>query len=401
MSEHLCTIKRISLGFLMLSFFLMISDTSGAEETVSTRTIVTMGSSKIYGENLAQARNEAISNGLIYAVAQATAELLPSDSMIRDFQIIDRILLRHTDEVIQDYKVLSTSKSEKLYKVMVQVTVLVEKMEAQLSSVGIILLNKAMPKILLVISEQNLTDSLPQYWWGEDSVFATIFSESSMAETMEGKGFSIIDHDIFFQNIAVQAISHKSDLSNGEAIDLGAQFEADVVIIGKAHALKTSNIMKENTRSYRATMATRALRMDTGEEIASTNQTFITMSADESTGSVDALSGTGRLTGAELSKQIAIAWQDKYKELVGIEMVVKGTKNLANFVELRKVINVIPGVKGIRTREMTADQAIIIVDFEGTERILADALMLNAFSSFGINIYEILPNRLGISFVQD
>jgi len=394
-------IKRISSGFLILSLFLMISNTTGAEEIASTRTIVTIGSSKIYGEDLEQARNEAISNSLIYAVAQATAELLPFDSMIRNFQVIDRILLRHTDEVIQNYKVLSSSKSGKLYRVMVQATVLVEKMEEQLSSVGIVLLKKAMPKILLVISEQNHTDSLPRYWWGEDSVFATIFSESNMAETMERKGFSIIDHDIFFQNTAVQAVSHKSDLSNREAVDLGGYFEADVVIVGNAVALKTTNIMKENTRSYRATMITRALRIDTGEEIASTNQTFITMSSDESTCSVDALSGTGRLTGAELSKQIASAWQDKYKEVAGIEMVVKGTKNLAYFVELRKVINVTPGVKGIRTREMTVDQAIIVVDFEGTERTLADALMLNAFSSFGINIYEILPNRLGIAFVPD
>lgn len=401
MPGYLYTVKRILLGFLILSLFLMISNATGAEEVVSTRTIVTIGSSKIYGENLEQARSEAISNSLIYAVAQATAELLPFDSMIRNFQVIDRILLRHTDEVIQDYMVLSTSRSGKLYKVMVQATVLVEKMEEQLSSVGIALLKKAMPKILLVISEQNLTDSLPQYWWSEDSAFTTIFSESSMAETMEAKGFSIIDHDMFFQNIAAQAVSHKPDLSNREAVDLGVHFEADVVIVGKATALKTTNIMKENTRSYRAAMTARALRTDTGEEIGSTNQTFITMSTDELTGGVDALSGTGRLTGAELSKQIASAWQDKYKELVGIEMVVKGTKNLANFVELRKVINVTPGVKGIRTQEMTVNQAIIVVDFEGTEKALADALMLNAFSSFGINIYEISPNHLGIAFVQD
>lgn len=401
MPGYIYTIKRILLGFLILSISLMISDTTGAEEIASTRTIVTIGSSKIYGENLEQARSEAISNSLIYAVAQATAELLPFDSMIRNFQVIDSILLRHTDEVIQDYKVLSTSRSGKLYRVMVQATVLVEKMEEQLSSVGIALLKKAMPKILLVISEQNLTDSLPQYWWSEDSAFTTIFSESSMAETMEGKGFSIIDHDMFFQNIAAQAVSHKPDLSNREAVDLGVHFEADVVIVGKATALKTTNIMKENTRSYRATMTARALRTDTGEEIGSTNQTFITMSTDELTGGVDALSGTGRLTGAELSKQIATAWQDKYKELVGIEMVVKGTKNLANFVEFRKVINVTPGVKGIRTLEMTVDQAIIVIVFEGTEKALADALMLNTFSSFGINIYEIAPNHLGIAFVQD
>jgi len=125
-------IKRISSGFLILSLFLMISNTTGAEEIASTRTIVTIGSSKIYGEDLEQARNEAISNSLIYAVAQATAELLPFDSMIRNFQVIDRILLRHTDEVIQNYKVLSSSKSGKLYRVMVQATVLVEKMEEPL-----------------------------------------------------------------------------------------------------------------------------------------------------------------------------------------------------------------------------------------------------------------------------
>ena len=48
---------------------------------------------------------------------------------------------------------------------------------------------------------------------------------------------------------------------------------------------------------------------------------------------------------------------------------------------------------------MKADESIISVDYEGTAQSLADELLLRTFESFGVDIYEVSPGRLGIELV--
>jgi hypothetical protein len=49
---------------------------------------------------------------------------------------------------------------------------------------------------------------------------------------------------------------------------------------------------------------------------------------------------------------------------------------------------------------MRLDESVISVDFQGNAKELADALMLKAFDSFGINIYEVSQNRLRIELIS-
>ena len=48
---------------------------------------------------------------------------------------------------------------------------------------------------------------------------------------------------------------------------------------------------------------------------------------------------------------------------------------------------------------MVSDEATIIVHFEGDAEMLAEALMLQSFDSFGINISDISQNRLRIELI--
>jgi len=51
-------------------------------------------------------------------------------------------------------------------------------------------------------------------------------------------------------------------------------------------------------------------------------------------------------------------------------------------------------------KEMTLNQATIIVDFQGTPEDLANALMLKTLDAIGINIYEISPSHLRIELIS-
>lgn len=78
-------------------------------------------------------------------------------------------------------------------------------------------------------------------------------------------------------------------------------------------------------------------------------------------------------------------------------VVVEGTGgHIASFVRLRTKITSLSGVKELSMKEMSADQAIMSVNYQGNTRSLADALLMETFTGFNIDIVEVTPERVRI-----
>ncbi len=392
-------------GLLFTVFILAVTaNLSGivnAEENASKKIIEVIGTGAIQGGDVAKARDRAIKNSLVSAVEFAVADLLPLESMIQNFETLNEILYDNSSEFVAYYKVLAELKSGRTYRVLVQATVSTSVIEQQLMSAGIKVRKKNMPNILFFIAEQNLGDSLPQYWWTEDLAVVRGYSEIAMADGMIRNGFFVIDQKSLIKNEEFEAVKYKPDLSDEEAVRLGDSLHADVVIAGSSKADIAPNTMGESIKSFKAIVSIRALRTDTGEEIASTVQTAVSVNQDDIAGGGDALSNAGYLAGRKLASQIAIMWQKEVKKsLSTVRIIVEGTRYLSNFVIFRSVLNEIPGVVTAQTSELKADEATIIVNFQGNAKELADALMLKNFESFGINIYEISQDHLRVRLVS-
>ena len=422
---------RLSKQILLLVLFLVMMLPGGvqAEEQLHTKTVLVIGTGRIYSDNVAVARNRAISNSLVSAIENVAKDFLPLESLIQNFQVINEILYSNAKEFVQGYKVLTEALSGNIYRVMVQATVSIDKVQQQLSIAGIMIGKKSMPRVLFFIAEQSTEDNLPQYWWGEGMSAVKSAAENSMAGIMMEKGFLIIDYGELAQNLrndtlslepeldyqeaddtlslepeldyqeADDTLSLEPELDYQEAVELGVRVNADVVIVGKAIASKAPNIMGKNIKSFKGTVTVQAFRTDTGEEIASASQTAVSVNIDEVAGGKAALSDAGALAGKDLSLQILEEWRKEIKKLVNIELAVEGTANFANFVQFRKTLNDISGVNRVQLKEMRLDESVISVDFQGNAKELADALMLKAFDSFGINIYEVSQNRLRIELI--
>ena len=392
---------RLSKQILLLVLFLVMMLPGGvqAEEQLHTKTVLVIGTGRIYSDNVAVARNRAISNSLVSAIENVAKDFLPLESLIQNFQVINEILYSNAKEFVQGYKVLTEALSGNIYRVMVQATVSIDKVQQQLSIAGIMIGKKSMPRVLFFIAEQSTEDNLPQYWWGEGMPAVKSAAENSMAGIMMKKGFLIVDYENLAQNLRNEALDLEPELEHQEAVQLGVRVNADVVIVGKAIASKAPNIMGKNIKSFKGAVTVRAFRTDTGKEIASASQTALSANVDEVAGGMAALSDAGALAGKDLSLQILEEWRKEIKKLVNIELAVEGTANFANFVQFRKTLNDISGVNRVQLKEMRVDESVISVDFQGNAKELADALMLKAFDSFGINIYEVSQNRLRIELI--
>ncbi|MDL1968593.1 MAG: hypothetical protein LWW97_08635 [Deltaproteobacteria bacterium] len=394
-------IRRLLFAFFILAVAVNLFGIVNAEENASEKIIEVIGTGVIQDGDVAKARDQAIKNSLVSAVEFAVADILPLESMIQNFETLNEIFYDNSSEFVAYYKVLTELKSKRIYRVLVQATVSTSVIEQQLINADIKVCKKNMPDILFFIAEQNFGDISPCYWWSKDLTFVKGYTEIAMTEKMLKNGFSVIDQKSLIINDEFETLKNKADLGNQDAVSLGAVLQADVVIVGNSKADIASNTMGGDIKSFKGTVLARALRTDTGEEIASTTQTAVSVNKDNIAGGRDALSNAGYLAGIDLASQIVRKWHEEVKKsITPLVIIVEGTKALSNFVIFRAELNKIPGVDSQQTSEIKADEATIIVNFQGNAKELADILMLKTFESFGINIYEIFQSHLRIRLVS-
>ncbi|MCF8067655.1 MAG: hypothetical protein K9L30_03605 [Desulfobacterales bacterium] len=393
------TTKIITAFLIILAFVFSTIALSDAASEIQT--IEVIGTAPIKNGDVTAAREYAILNGLASAIDQVVSDLLPVDARINNFQAIDMVIYENPKEYITDYKVLAEFADEKRYKVLVSTTISTGIVDKKLSYIGIVAGNKDVPKILFVITEQNIGDIGPGYWWGNNRLTDKSFAEAALSEVFKSKGFRIADHSAGFSSVLTDALADQPYPDNMEAAELGKLLSADVVIVGISSAQRASNTLGTDTYSYNGTLSVRAIRADSGKEIASANKTFVTVSDDDTAGGETALSGAGKIAGELLASKIAADWVQKENLLTTLEITVGGNRYLANFEKFRRVLNSVTDVAESQVEKLRADEAILVVKFKGKAQKFAEALMSETYDAFSINIYEVTADTIRIELITE
>jgi hypothetical protein len=393
--------SRMVLAGVVMVVTISLAIAANAQQQAQNKTFVVIGTSKVPGDNIQVARDQAISESLVTAVALMTEEILQVDSLVENFPQVNEIVYENTDAFVQDYKVLTEARSGKSYRVIVKATVAGEEIAKQLSRAGILRAKVTLPAILFFISEQTLQEDSPRYWWGKEMGGFEATTATTMANILRAHGFPVVDHGgIEIRKMAGWDSSDKPELTDEEALNLGTLLQADVVIVGISIASPTPSVMGDALKSFKGNLNARVLRTETGEALANISRTAVTANVDESAGGREALAMAGTLAGDQLAPQLAAAWRELVEKPSQLEVTVEGTGNLANFVKFRRALTSISGVGGIRVKEIKPNEATLIVEYQGKAEDLASALMLQDFKNFGINIYEITQQNLKIAIIS-
>jgi len=365
----------------------------------SENTVEAIGTATLHKKNVPAAREQAISDSLVASVEIVTGKIVPLDARVRNFKTLNKVLYTHTDTFVQGYKVLAELKSGNLYRVLVQTSVRADKIRDELERLGVITGLKSIPRILFLIAEQNIGDLSPRYSWTQNAGNTPLASESAMAEILRQKGLLIIDSGALVQQGAdMPAITIPVD--DQTALMLGLKFQADVVVVGSARVIQSSNTMGVYARAFKGVVTARALGTLSGARAAKTTRAITSAGLDAAAAGRQALTTAGALAGQDLTAQIISFWK-RAQSSSGLEIVVGGTRNLADFVTFRRTISGIEGVASILIKEIKPDEAIISIDFDGNAQMLAEAMMLETFDSFGINIYDISDNHIMLELVSE
>jgi hypothetical protein len=385
---------------LSLALVLMTFGVAQAKESATTKTYVVVGTAALHGDNVTAAREKAISDGLVTAVALMTKELLEVGSLVDNFSQLNELLFDQTSTFIQGYKVLTEAGQDKSYRVVVQATVSGKKISKELTDAGILRASTTLPSVLFLIAEQNLEQETPRYWWSPLGASFISISEASMVESLQKAGFTIVNHRGARNRPLVNWDDiNKPDLTDLEAAEIGAALKADVVVLGTSVASPSTNIMGSAMRSFNGTVTLRALRSDSAESMVNMTRTAVAVSEEDAVGGKEALVDAGAMAGPALAEELISAWQKQAGRPSVVEVVIVGTNQLAHYVKFRKALNTISGVEGIRVKEIKPNEATLQVEYIGKTQDLAAALMQQNFKSFGINIFEVTPEVLKVELI--
>jgi len=373
---------------------------AAAQEIAESKTFVVVGTATVQGEDVSDAREKAIADGLETAVALMTAELLEVEAFVEHFSNLNELLFDQTNVYVSSYKVLTETAREKSYHVIVEASVSDSKISQYLTEAGILKVQTALPSVLLLIAEQNLTDLYPGFWWGIEGADFESVSQAVMVDRLNEAGFSVIDHRLARSGEQINWEAYdKPELLDQEAAELGALLKADVVIIGESSVAPSTNIMGSAMRSFNGTVAARVIRTESAEPVIDLARTAVAVSEDDISGTQTALEDVGDLAGQALAEALTTAWQEQAGKPSEVLMVIRGTSHLASYVKFRKSMNTISGVEGIQVKGIKPNEATLLVEYKGKTKDLAAALLQQNFETFGINIFEVTEDMVRVELI--
>ncbi|MEJ2158040.1 MAG: hypothetical protein P8X96_22145 [Desulfobacteraceae bacterium] len=379
----------------MLALLILCSGPVCSAQDQNVTTVHAFGTGRIHGDDMSAGRDEAISASLVAAVTRVLTDIAPPDLVAGHFQDINESILARTDQFILDYKPMAEYIQGKELRVMVRATVSTARLKQALKKAGIYTGRQHYPRVLLCIAEKAADQTQFQFWWGGQRMGQAGPATRAMSERLELKGFSLI-HPISISSRRGYAYQ----LSVPEAVALGEEMQADIVIIGTGVAEKPDETAGAAVPTFRGRLAARAFRVKDGQEIGQVEQVATATDPDPYAGGQAALEKAALLAGDGLASQMVSAWFSTDSGASKLEIRVEGISGkIYDFVKFRGALTTMSGVDGVQQKEMRADAAVLSVNFQGNRQALADALMRQHFDAFSVEIAGMDNNAIRLRLV--
>ncbi len=209
----------LRIYFCVFAFILLPIVAYAQETTV----IKTEGIGDIVDGGNGRARDIAIEDALRKAVEQAVGTFIQSETVVQNYTIVNDEILARSTGYIKRYDITNESNDGNNYKVTVRAEISSEKLRDDLTAIGLLMVRKHKPRVMVVIPEQNLGKTV-----------SNPAGETEIIKRFLEKGFKLVDQSqvskIRYNDRIKAAIEGDAKL----AAKIGLQHGAEVIIIGEA-----------------------------------------------------------------------------------------------------------------------------------------------------------------------
>ncbi|MCX5868864.1 MAG: flagellar assembly protein T N-terminal domain-containing protein [Proteobacteria bacterium] len=365
-----------------------------------SKEVIAEGVGAVTVGNQAKARDEAMRDAMRKAIEQAVGTMISSETIVENFQLLSDKIYSQTSGYVRTYQVVSEGAEGELYRIRIKAEVSLTQIKNDLAAIGLLLEAKHMPRMMVMIAEQNVGEVILHYWWNPQAASVDLgVTENSLISEFQEKGFHFVDPEAVKKEIKVSKAFRAEDLTEQQVKTLGAQADADVVIFGKALAKLSGSVAGTSMKSVQANISLKAVDADTGRILATAQESASGVHIDEVTAGTNALKQAAKKTAQALMDKILKGWGKEVAGSAQVRLSIKGVKSYADlsglFALLRKEIR---GVDAVHQRSISNDGvAEVDIEYRGDGQSLADELLSKSLPGFTIKITNVTVNRVEIT----
>jgi len=363
------------------------------------------GQAAIFDNDKAQARDKAIDDALRKAVESAVGTMISSETLTENYQLVSDRILSQAEGYVKKYKILDEKEEDNVYIVQIRANVAVGAVSSDIDGIKNLIRRKGMPKMIVMVAEQNIGRNKPVYWWGPGGGGGVVSTdmrvvEYTLMQQMKPKGFTFVDTEILSGKKSVK--SPVAYLSDKQAQRIAKTTDAEVLIVGRAIAKDIGKTWEgTKLRSANAEVAVKAINTDNGEIIAVVTESAVVPHINPTTAGNQALKKATEKAADKLVDQITKKWVADTSGSNRIRMTVTGVKNhkmLSKFITVMR--NQVRSVKDVNEQRLKHGTAVLDVMLAGDARAMATELEAKDFGgAFKIEVEEVTGNSISVKLL--
>jgi len=356
-------LKRRYAGTVVF-FLIALLSASGKAHGVEAE-----GKGLIVNDDTARARQESLKDALKNAIQAGASSFLPRESLEENFELLDARIYSRASEFVNSYRILEEKDEEGLYKIKIEADVEEEELEKEIAALGLLHSPKQLPRIVVIVPEQNITDELVSYVKGEPSI-----SESMLIERFKEEGFSVVDPSPVAEKITGDQSFKSAPLDDTTSRRIAELVRADITVYGKASARSVSHELS-GMSTVRADISLRAVPIDPGKGVVTITGHGMAVHGIEIKAGAEALRRAAVEVGQGMTSKILTAWGGVGIETISVRITAFGVTRYAQLDKLLKLLRKeIKEVKSASLRSLSAGKAQVDVEYKGSVKELSSRI---------------------------
>lgn len=371
------TLKKVSLAFfIVIVCFAFYPVQTFPQVQLNICEIETEGVGVIISGDKARARDNAIRESLKKSIEKAVKAFLSPETVADNFQGLNDHIYSKSGDYIQNYKIIEERTDGDYYRARVRAAVIAEGIRNDLESMGFPVARRNLPRVMVIIygngNERGDIDNALK----PEELSSSIYI---INEDLSKEGFIIVEYPL----------DEYGDVewNEDDALSLGRNFNADLVIVGTASVEEKSEIEGTEMKSFQARVSAKAITTDDATVVATTAAQADSHTTDSITGRLDAIEGATKEVAENLKVRIIADWQREVSTIRVISVTIRDIISYSDYVSLRDVLkNETRGVKKVFQKRMESGIATMDIEMEGNARFLANELSAGKFDAFSLSI---------------
>jgi len=336
---------RMKIVFLILLILVGFFDSYCQENEV--KVIKAKGVASLEGKSKAMAVDEAVMDAKRNAIEQAVGVYVSSQTLVRNFQLVDDTILSKSQGYITEWEKIKESSNMGLLEVVIQAKVKMGKIKNDVSGIKRLIQEKN-PHVMIAVREKI-----------GKSGYRNKFQNNYISQA-ENKlkdvflNYKVIIKEPTLSKNGKRAVMYLFNEDFEPIKKVAKERSIDLIIFGEAVAF-ASSFRSGDMVSYQSDINLKAVELDTGNIIASASAHGADINMNRMTGMKNAIADASKKAGEEIIRDCVNWWKDSlsgkgYK--LEISLVSDKYESVEKFIS-----NVESNIRGINR--------ISILSFEG------------------------------------